>query len=106
MIFPSSGDQLLPNWKFICNNRNGEAKLSDFIKSTKTISPTGQSGTTNLQPLGNAHMYSKLAVIIMILLLMMFLFHLKEPIKFILAISDCIIIDFQHQYMRNEKWAN
>ena len=34
----------LPNWKNICNDRNDSGKKQNFIKSTKTNSPTGSSG--------------------------------------------------------------
>ena len=57
MIFPNSGIELLQNWKIHCNNRNNEGSSFDFIKSTKTNSPTGQSGRTSLPPIGNAYMY-------------------------------------------------
>ena len=57
MICPNTGNELLQKWKIVCNNRHGEGKPSDFIKSTKTKSPTGQSGGTSLPPIGNAFMY-------------------------------------------------
>ena len=57
MIFPNTGNDLLQNWKIICNNRNGEGKPSDFMKLTKTSSPTGESGPTSLAPIGNCFMY-------------------------------------------------
>ena len=49
--------ELLQNWKIICNNRYGEGKPIDFIKSTKTKSPTGQSGATSLSPIETAFIY-------------------------------------------------
>ena len=57
LIFPNSGHDLLQNWKIICNNRLGEGTPSDFLKSTKTNSPTGSSGATNLPPIGTCFMY-------------------------------------------------
>ena len=57
MIFLNTGNDLLQNWKIIYNNRNGEGKPSDFIKSTKSNSPTGNSGATSLPPIGNCFMY-------------------------------------------------
>ena len=57
MIFPNTGNDFLQNWKIICNNRNNEGKPSDFIKSTKTNSPTGLSGAASLSPIGNCFMY-------------------------------------------------
>ena len=55
--FPNSGTALLQKWKIYCNNKNNQSRISDFIKSTKTISPTGFSGAMSLSPIGNAFMY-------------------------------------------------
>ena len=55
--FPNSGTALLQKWKFYCNNKNNQSRISDFIKSTKTSSPTGFSGAMSLSPIGNAFMY-------------------------------------------------
>ena len=41
----------------MCNDKNNNGKITNFIKSTKTISPTGSSGATSLPPIGNAFMY-------------------------------------------------
>ena len=57
MVFPNTGIDLLQNWKIICYNKLGEGLPSDFIKSTKTNSPTGSSGATNLTPIGTCFMY-------------------------------------------------
>ena len=57
LIFPNTGTDLLQNWKIICNNRFGEGLPSDFIKSTKTNSPTSQSGATSLPPIGTFFMF-------------------------------------------------
>ena len=48
---------LLPYWKIICNPKNNNGKIQNFIKSTKTNSPTGDSGATILPPIGSAFMY-------------------------------------------------
>ena len=40
-----------------CNDKNNNGKISNFIKSTKTNSPTGGSGATSLPPIGTAFMY-------------------------------------------------
>ena len=53
----NTGGYLLPNWKFSCNDKNSSGKITNFIKSTKTNSPTGSSGTTSLPPIGSAFMY-------------------------------------------------
>ena len=55
--FPNSGDALLQKWKIYCNNKNNQSRINDFIKSTKTNSPTGFSGATSLSPIGDAFMY-------------------------------------------------
>ena len=55
--FPNSGNALLQKWKIYCNNKNIQSRISDFIKSTKTNSPTSFSGATNLSPIGDAFMY-------------------------------------------------
>ena len=55
--FPNSGNALLQKWKIYCNNKNNQSRISDFIKSTKTNSPTGFSRATSLSPIGDAFMY-------------------------------------------------
>ena len=57
LIFPNTGTDLLQNWKFIYNNRLDEGLPSDFLKSTKTNSPTSQAGSTSLPPIGTCFMY-------------------------------------------------
>ena len=52
-----TGGYLLPYWKIICNDKNNNGKIQNIIKSTKTDSPTGDSGATSLPPIGNAFMY-------------------------------------------------
>ena len=47
----------LPYWKFLCNDKNNSGKITNFIKSTKSSSPTGSSGATSLAPIGNAFMF-------------------------------------------------
>ena len=55
--FPNSGNALLRKWKIYCNNKNNQSRINDFIKSTKTNSPTGFSGAMTLPPIGNSFMY-------------------------------------------------
>ena len=57
IIFPNTGHDLLQNWKIIVNNRNSEGTPFEFIKSTKTNSPTGDSGAISIPPIGNSSMY-------------------------------------------------
>ena len=53
----NTGAYLLPFWKIICNDKNGNGKIQNFIKSTKSNSPTGNSGATSLPPIGTASMF-------------------------------------------------
>ena len=53
----NSGGYLLQNWNIKCNDRNGNGKIANFIKSTKTHSPSSNSGPEGLPPIGNAFMY-------------------------------------------------
>ena len=55
--FPNSGVELLQKWKIYCNNKVNQSRINDFIKSTKTNSPTGESGAVSLPPIGTAFMY-------------------------------------------------
>ena len=51
-----TGGYLLPYWKKICNDKKN-GKIQNFIKSTKTNSPTGDSGATTLPPIVSAFLY-------------------------------------------------
>ena len=53
----NTGGYLLPYWKITCNDKNNNGKIQNLIKSTKTNSPTGDSGATVLPPIGGAFMY-------------------------------------------------
>ena len=53
----NTGGYLLPYWKIICNDKNNNGKIQNFIKSTKTNTPTGNSGATTPPPIGGAFMY-------------------------------------------------
>ena len=55
--FPNSGNALLQKWKTYCNNKNNQSRINDFIKSTKTNSPSSHSGATSLPPIGDSFMY-------------------------------------------------
>ena len=52
-----TGGYLLPYWKIICNDKNNIGKITNFIKSTKTTSPTDDSGAISLSPIGNNFLY-------------------------------------------------
>ena len=55
--YPNIGSDLLQKWNIKCNNKNNKSKVGDFIKSTKTNSPTGYSGAKSLPPIGESFMY-------------------------------------------------
>ena len=55
--YPNTGSELLPGWKIICNDKNNNGKITNFIKSTISNSPTSESGATILPPIGDAFMY-------------------------------------------------
>ena len=57
MITPNSGGYLLQKWIIECKDKNNNGKISNFIKSTRTQSPTGDSGATTLPPIGRGFMY-------------------------------------------------
>ena len=52
-----TGGYLLRNWNIICNERNINGKKQNLIRSTKTNSPTGDSGATSLPPIDDSFMY-------------------------------------------------
>ena len=54
---PNNGGYLLQNWVIKCNDKNGNGKISSFIKLTKTNSPTNDSGATSLSAIGDSFMY-------------------------------------------------
>ena len=53
----NTGGYLLLYWKIICNDENNNGKIQNFIKSTKSNSPTGNSGATSLPPIGDSFIY-------------------------------------------------
>ena len=57
MIAPNSALDLMQRWIIECNDKNNNGKITNFIKSTKTSSPTDISGAENLPPIGNSFMY-------------------------------------------------
>ena len=54
---PNSGRYLLQNWNTKCKDKNSNAKIRNFIKSTKTNSPTGNSGAMSLAPIEDSFIY-------------------------------------------------
>ena len=55
--YPNTGGYLLQNWVIKCNDKNNNGKIQNFMKATKTNSPTGYSGAASLPPIGNSFMY-------------------------------------------------
>ena len=55
--YPNTGGYLLQNWVNKCNDISIKGKTQIFIKSTKTTSPTGDSGATALTAIGSSFMY-------------------------------------------------
>ena len=55
--YPNEGSDLLQKWNIKCNDRNNQSIPSNFLKSTRNNSPTGNSGAIILPPIGNAFMY-------------------------------------------------
>ena len=55
--YPNVGGYLLQNWLIKCNDKNNNRELQNFIRSTKTNSPSGDTGADVLPPIGNAFMY-------------------------------------------------
>ena len=58
---PNSGGYLLQQWNKKCNDKNSAGKIQNFIRSTKTNSPTGDSGATSLPPIGGSFMYKEIS---------------------------------------------
>ena len=54
---PNTGGYVLQSWVINCNDKNNSGRLQNFIKSRKTISPTGYSGASSLRPKGDSFMY-------------------------------------------------
>ena len=48
---------LLPRWRIKNIHKNNGTKAGNFLKSTTTSSPTGESSSTSLPPIGIAFMY-------------------------------------------------
>ena len=55
--YPNIGSDLLQKWNNKGNNKNNQSRITDFMKSTKTNSPTGYSGAESLPPIGNSFLY-------------------------------------------------
>ena len=56
-ISPNTGGYLLQRWNIKCNDKINNGKIQNFIRSTKTNSPSSHSGAENLPPIGSAFLY-------------------------------------------------
>ena len=54
---PELGGYLLQNWIIICNDKNNNGKVLNFIRSTKTSTGTAESGVGSLPPFSKSSMY-------------------------------------------------
>ena len=54
---PNTGGYLQQNWVIKCNDKINNGKTQNFLNSTKTKSPTRDSGTKSLPPIGDSFMY-------------------------------------------------
>ena len=52
LVKQENGQYLLPRCKVICNDKNINGITINFIRATKTKSPTSHSGATSLPPIG------------------------------------------------------
>ena len=43
--------------EIFCNDKNNNGKITNFIRATKTNSPTNELGATSVPPIGNCFMY-------------------------------------------------
>ena len=54
---PNAGPSFLQKLKLKCLNKNYNAKINTFLKSTTSSSPTAQSGASSIPPIGWSFMY-------------------------------------------------
>ena len=55
--YPNSGGYLLQRRNIKCNDKNKNGKIQNFVRSTKTNSPSSNSGATSLRPMRDSFMY-------------------------------------------------
>ena len=87
----NTGSYLLPFWKNIDNDKNNNGKITSFMKSTKTNSPTNQSGAMILPPIGDSFCIKRHLLIIVE---RMFLVVSDELQLFSMVVSHSILTDF------------
>ena len=57
LIKRGNGQYLLPRWKVICNDKNNNDVTTNFIRASKTNSPTSDSGAISIPPIGDSYMF-------------------------------------------------
>ena len=56
---PNVGGYLIQNWLIKCSDENGNGKIPNVIRATKTISPSSHSGAESLPPISDSFMYKE-----------------------------------------------
>ena len=56
---PNTGANILQKCNIKCNDRNNNGNMHNFVRSTRTSSPTADSGAESLPPIGNSFMYKE-----------------------------------------------
>ena len=59
MRSPNNGQFLLQKWILKCVNKNYNAKINTFLKSTTLSSTTAESAASNFPPIGWSFMYTE-----------------------------------------------
>ena len=77
---PTVSGHFLQEWNMKCNDKINKGKIQHLTKSRKTISPTGNSVSTRLPPVGDSFMFTEISAKIQ--LMKTILLVLKEPIVF------------------------
>ena len=55
--YPNERGDPKQNWVRKCNDKYSNGKIQNFVKSTKTNSPTENGGATTSPPIGDSFMY-------------------------------------------------
>ena len=57
IIYPSSGGYLLQKWNIKCNDKNNDGKIQNFIRSSNQLTPSPDTGSNTLLPIGKKYLY-------------------------------------------------
>ena len=55
--YSKTGGDLLQNWVIKCNDKNNKGKITIFIKSSISTTPSPDTGSNNLPPIGKSYLY-------------------------------------------------